>query len=528
MFLLLRERKNMEDNGNSQALSRAVRALTEATQTLTSTAQALQTGVSVGQPIAGAEQLAAATQINRFEDDPFSEAVPTTNPSLAPRITVSPVANNFPLLQITITTAPPKPPGKYNPNTPEFLYWQASDELIRGINFWGPLLPQGTKWSTLQSPMRVTLVAPGQTLNAFYSRNNGLNFFLQTVKNVPIYSVQSPDVGCHELGHAILDAVRPQLFNAALVEAGALHESFGDMSAVLCALQLRTERQKVLTETQGTVNRSSRVSRLAEQLGWGIRQNSPASVEPDCLRNAANKWCYQPPEQLPPSGPATQLTREVHNFSRIFTGAFLDALAGMLLTHGHPNEHHLLAVSRALGQLLIDGVRTAPVVSKYFSQVAAAMIQADKVRNHGRYRNALSSAFVRHCILSPTGVADLTEAQVPQLQAVENEANGTQMLLTYDGEDDAYRRGGADLPEPSTVSVSTDFSSLPIIVEVGEPQAEPFAVAGEAPGSEDEARLFVEDLLRRGAIAFEPAEVGIASELGPPPTEEEDHITHVL
>jgi hypothetical protein len=44
-------------------------------------------------------------------------------------------------------------------------------------------------------------------------------------------------VVCHELGHAILDALKPQLFNVASTEAGAFHEAFGDISAILCALQ---------------------------------------------------------------------------------------------------------------------------------------------------------------------------------------------------------------------------------------------------------------------------------------------------
>jgi len=104
----------------------------------------------------------------------------------------------------------------------------------------------------------------------------------------------------HELGHAILDALRPQLFNAFSIEAAAFHEAFGDMSSILCGLQLPSRRAKVLSETGGRLNTNSRLSRLAEQLGWGIRQSSPTAVDPDSLRNAANRFFYQRPEQLPP------------------------------------------------------------------------------------------------------------------------------------------------------------------------------------------------------------------------------------
>jgi len=372
--------------------------------------------------------------------------------------------------------------------------------------------------------LQVSLVA-GQDLNAFYSRT-GMRFFQQTVRNVQVFSGESPDVVCHELGHAILDALRPQLFNAASIEAAAFHEAFGDMSSILSALQLPTLRQRVLAETQGRLNVNSRLSRLAEQLGWAIRQLSPSAVDRDSLRNAANRFFYQRPALLPPSAPASQLSSEPHSFARVFTGAFLDALARMLTITGAANDTNLLAVSRDLGLLLVDGIRTAPITSAYYSQVAAGMLQADQVRHHGRYRTALSSAFVQHGILSPAAMTAMAVAPVPQLKAVPAPAEAlagtvgmagvsgfgvstgsTQILLSYDdGEDDAYRRGAEDAPELPMHSVVTEFG-LTLIVHAPA-ETERFAVASAAPdqGSvetlapEDAARFFVEDLLRLGQV----------------------------
>src|SRR5262249_13100445 len=303
-------------------------------------------------------------------------------------------------------------------------------------------------------------------------------------KNRLLFSGESPDVVCHELGHAILDALKPQLFDAASTEVAAFHEAFGDMSAILSALQLPTERQKVLTETQGRLNVTSRLSRLAEQLGWGIRQLRPTDVDPDCLRNAANRFFYQPPSQLPSRAPASELSAEVHSFSRVFTGAFLDVLAGMLQILGAATEANLLAISRVMGQLLVDGVHTAPITSAYYSQVAAAMLQADQARNQGRYRTALSSAFRQHGILSPAAAAALTGAPVPQRVTVpETQAgmvgmggvngydSGSHSLLTYNGqEDDAYRRGPEDVPVLPTRSVATDFGITLLVHAPEEPE----------------------------------------------------------
>jgi hypothetical protein len=504
-------------------LSTAIHTLTQATQVLTTTAtqmmQVMQTLAS-GTGVSQLPRAAVATQINTWEDDPFSEAVPTTNPPLATPLAVPVPSNTNALLQTNIVEPQPAP-GLFPTGTPNFRYWVAAEALARGINFWAPLLPAGTRWSC-PNPMQVTLVTPGQEdLNAFYSRQDGgLFFFQQTVKNRQLFSGESPDVVCHELGHAILDALKPQLFDAASTEVAAFHESFGDMSGILCALQFPTERQKVLTETQGRINVSSRLSRLAEQLGWGIRQLAPTAVERDCLRNAANSFFYRRPSRLPSQAPASQLSSEVHSFSRIFTGAFLDALNGMLQTLGAATEANLLAVSRTMGQLLVDGVHTAPVTSGYYSQVAAAMMQADQARNQGRNRTALSSAFRQHGILALSAAAALSSAPVPQRSAVPEvpvglagmagiggRVNGSHLLLTYDNQEgDAYRRGPEDAPALPTQSVSTDFGMTLLVHAPAEPErftVTSAALGGdpaEPPAPEGAARAFIEDLLQLDRI----------------------------
>jgi hypothetical protein len=78
----------------------------------------------------------------------------------------------------------------------------------------------------------------GTDLNAFYDRK-GLKFFHGSAGERTVFSGESPDVVCHELGHAALDSFKPQLFDAASIEVAAFHESFGDMSALLSALRFR-------------------------------------------------------------------------------------------------------------------------------------------------------------------------------------------------------------------------------------------------------------------------------------------------
>ncbi|HEX4612911.1 MAG TPA: hypothetical protein VH092_32260 [Urbifossiella sp.] len=238
------------------------------------------------------------TQIQVFEDDPFLQAVAGAEPVPEEPVPSDLPENDHQDLQTRINEPRPEP-GSFPPESPEFLYWNAASALALGVNFWAPLLPDGTHWSSDQLPLAVELDA-GVDLNAFYSRESGLNFFHDTVDGRTVFSGESPGVVCHELGHAILDAVKPELWDAASIEAGAFHEAFGDMSSMLSALQLPAVREAVLEQTGGRLDANSRLSQLARQLGWAIRVKfGPDAVDADCLRNTSNSFFYQDPAGLP-------------------------------------------------------------------------------------------------------------------------------------------------------------------------------------------------------------------------------------
>jgi hypothetical protein len=339
---------------------------------------------------------AEAERIQIYEDDPFLEVVAGSSPVPADPIRIDEPTDTQTLLQTQIIEQQPDP-EVYQPSTPEFRYWNANSALARAVNFWGPLLPSGTQWSTDQQPMRVNL-DEGEDFNAFYARDSGLNFFHGQIDNVTppmtVFSGASPDVSCHELGHAILDAVKPELFNAMSLEVAAFHEGFGDISSMLSKLQLASLRDLVLQQTRGHLGSNSRLSQLARQLGWAIRvQIDPTAVDRDSLRNTSNNFFYRDPTGLPPMAPATQLSSEPHSFSRVFSGAFLDVLAARFkigpASFAGTDSEKLMAVTVDAGKLLIEGVRVASVAPGFYSQVAAGMIQADQSLTGGRYRTAV-------------------------------------------------------------------------------------------------------------------------------------------
>src|SRR5439155_21475390 len=87
-----------------------------------------------------------------------------------------------------------------------------------------------------------------------------------------------------------------------------------------------------------------------------------------------NTLFYRDPDTLPTTAPGTSLSSERHAFSRVFTGAFFEGLAGMLATTDAKDEAALLQVSQDMAAILIQGIRAASVVPTFFSQVAATLL----------------------------------------------------------------------------------------------------------------------------------------------------------
>jgi hypothetical protein len=413
---------------------------------------------------------ATPREISVWIDDPGS--------GQAPIRVAAPVLRGQSVLPLAFGKAPADGPR----GSAGFRFWTAAEALRRGAALWASVLPKGTRW-WLKKALPVKLDA-GDDLNAYYDRSS-LSFFHSEVDGRVLYSGESPDVVCHELGHAVLDAVRPELWDAMSDEVAAFHEAFGDVSAVLSALQLEAVR-KALLAASPRLYRASFVSRLAEELGWGIRQSHPDAVDADCLRSAVNSFAYRSPETLPASGPASLLSSEPHSLSRVFTAEFFEAVSNMLASRGaKPSEPDLAQCSRDAAALIAAAAAAAPIVPEYFSQVAAHAIEADARLFKGRYRDALQSAFVRRGILSVRGaVASASGRRTPRTARAKR------------------RLTPVVVPE-------LGLGETPVLLQLPD-EGKRFAVRGaapsfgEAPGrsSDDAARQFLTALFRRGRVAL--------------------------
>jgi hypothetical protein len=308
---------------------------------------------------------------------------------------------NIRQLPFQFTFPPPHLTPDADTTTPGFRYWNAAEALKRGADFWGTVVPDSEWFCGPDLEVRLNV---GIRWNANYDRR-ALNFFRgQVAPGNFIYASASADMLCHELGHAILDAVQVQLWHSSNEEVAAFHESFGDVSAILCALQLPSMRSSILASTGGHIFCNSRLSRIAEQFGTALYARFPDDAEPDCLRNAYNTFPYAPPADLDPSGPSSIVTSKPHSFSRIFTGAVLEILDGMLAVHSPATSAQLRDVTIELRDIMIEAVIYAPLVPQYYASVAAKMLLAAADRNPA-YQPVFRDVFVRRLILSAGSAA---------------------------------------------------------------------------------------------------------------------------
>jgi hypothetical protein len=459
---------------------------------------------------------ASGLTVNVWEDDPGD---PKLASPLAP-ITVSAPNQAAKPYAFKLTGTTPAP-AVYELGTTNFRFYATAAALRRTADFWAKIVPAGTKWQ-IGATLPVN-VDSGVDLNAFYTRGDfqdtpGLHFFHDTVGGRTYFSGESPDICCHEMGHAVLDSIRPQLFDAQTIEAAAFHESFGDMSAILSALQVPSFRQQVILETSGTLNRTSRLSRLAEQLGAAIRFQHPDLADPDCLRNACNSFFYRDPQTLPPSAPASALSSEPHSFSRVFTAAFLDSLAGMFKLQGaSPSSDDLEQTSTDLAQILVNAVGTAPIVPDYYSQVAAHMVAASQTAPFdGKYKDVLKSAFTRRGILSLQAAATISSVQVHNFPKAAMTAGKVRVPTS--------------LPKASISAAAYGLRRASIMVHTAE-DAKRFAVtsasltigAVEPRSPQNAAESYTEDLFQRGRV-----DVGDHAHPGAGPVHRLAFQTHVV
>jgi hypothetical protein len=262
-----------------------------------------------------------------------------------------------------------------------------------------------------------------------------LHFFhaTDTKTGQTIWSSDSAEVVSHENGHAILDGLRPSYLGSFTPDAGAFHESFGDVMAIMVGLQDDNVVRKVVEQTGGDLSKSNVVANLGEQIGVAMNDNAGSNVTGgDYTRTALNSFTWQDPSTLPDRGGPTELGSEVHSFSRLWTGAVYDVLRGIVdenRAKGMQPFDALRAGGNELLKLYANLFKTAPQGSFTYRDMAKALVAADQQFDNGQHAALITKVFTDRKILEPGDTTNLTLPVQPAFKPLDKAVRKVEIPL---------------------------------------------------------------------------------------------------
>ena len=227
--------------------------------------------------------------INFIPNDPRAAGAPPMH-----RVSARP---DRPANRAGFTVAGNEPQAVLPPGTPGFVRWQARQAALLTLGAWEAALGAPiTSWSTgVANPKSLTIEPDrGDDLNAYYDRES-LSFFHHQTGTTMTFSGASADVVSHEAGHAVLDAIRPDLWDTPYLEVGGFHEAFGDVTAIVTALSDLATRKALLAASPdlGTANF---VEATAEDLSNAVRLALGATHPAAKPRRALNTFQLAAPQ----------------------------------------------------------------------------------------------------------------------------------------------------------------------------------------------------------------------------------------
>lgn len=258
------------------------------------------------------------------------------------------------------------------------------------------------------------LVIPhaGYNANAFYDRNTGaLHFFyFEGPTGDPVYTCMSRDIITHELGHAVLDGLKPGYNEVSSAQTAGFHEYFGDAIAMMASLRTREIALRLTSDCPARLAPKNIVSAIASEFGAAIH----GLADHDYLRGA---WNVRTMKQM-----AGHF--EEHDWSEVLTGVYYELLQFLYVknlnaviadvardnkvnrTSVKRNQQHCMrAVMRAAGQtanVMLRALDYCPPVDLRYDEYARALLRADEVAypiDSSGVRAALQKSFKKRGLL---------------------------------------------------------------------------------------------------------------------------------
>ncbi|NRA62781.1 MAG: hypothetical protein HRU25_18175 [Psychrobium sp.] len=160
----------------------------------------------------------------------------------------------------------------------------------------------------------------------------------------------------------------------------------GDITAILLMVSRLDMCEAVIAESKGDLHAKNFISAMAEQFGAALGRG-------EALRNADNNLKM------------SEVTNQVHDISKVFTGAVYDILVDMYESISDPNKYDqaetLHRVGKHLTSLVIASLLSGPETEATFSDIANKMIELEKydawkvvIENQFSIRQVLGSSAV--------------------------------------------------------------------------------------------------------------------------------------
>ncbi|QDV09825.1 hypothetical protein Poly30_53850 [Planctomycetes bacterium Poly30] len=191
-----------------------------------------------------------------------------------------------------------------------------------------------------------------------------------------LYSCLSHDIITHELGHAVLDGLKPLYYELESPDVAGFHEYFGDALSMVSSLTMKEVVRHVVRERKEKLDLRSLVSDIALEFGSSGHGDQP-------LRSAANRR-----KMSDLNG-----TWQEHDYSEVLSGAFYDLLLVLYrdmvkrrakeldkgLDDGQVVVGALIGAAETTSRMMLRALDYCPPCGLTYLDYARAILRSDEV-----------------------------------------------------------------------------------------------------------------------------------------------------
>ena len=207
------------------------------------------------------------------------------------------------------------------------------------------------------------------------------------------FTCLSHDIVTHELGHAILDGLKPYYYDVSSASTAGFHEYFGDAVALTSSLENRELLRRVAGRNDSVTSKINFFTDIAKELGVGT-----GDVGAQYLRSARN-------EKKLGQGLTQEEINSSHDFSQILTGAYYDLimkcylhrLEGIANPNGGDRVKAVMKAAKITRRMLFRALDYCAPTDIDYLDYAQAVYRADQ-KAHPSEPNAYRKLWAEVCM----------------------------------------------------------------------------------------------------------------------------------